>query len=164
MDADYWSRLSENICYDSLFKSYLDFYCGLREKFPAPIDLPMLPENMPYYRGPRVIPPSDTDEPTTDVHHCQSLFSQVMTHNSNGLCHLSVTPVTFGEFNTVTPSDGHALANHEFPCYAQQMLCYRWAVYSLSGGHFVSTISSQSLPLCVTFACNQYDFGRVLFR
>jgi hypothetical protein len=51
-DADYWSRLGADICYDPLFKSYLDFDRGLCEMFPAPVELPMLPENMPYYRGP----------------------------------------------------------------------------------------------------------------
>jgi hypothetical protein len=160
----YWSRLGEDICYDPLFKAYLDFDCGLRETFLAPTNLPMLPENMPYNRGPRVVPPPSADEQTTDVHHCQSLFTQVLTHKSNGLCHLSVNPVTFGEFDTVTPSDGHASTNHEFPCYAQQVLRFSWAVYSFSGGHFASTISSCSLPFCVKLACDQYDFGRTLFR
>ena len=72
---------------------------GLRERFPAPTDLPMLPENMPYYRGPRVVPPPSAEERTTDVNHCQPLFTQALTHESNGLCHLSVNPVTFGEFS-----------------------------------------------------------------
>ena len=40
-NADYWSRLGEDICYDPLFKSYLDFDCGLCKTFPAPVDLPM---------------------------------------------------------------------------------------------------------------------------
>ena len=47
-DADYWSRLGADIRYDPLFKSYLDFDRGLTEMFPAPVELPMLPENMPY--------------------------------------------------------------------------------------------------------------------
>jgi hypothetical protein len=162
--ADYWSPLDEDICYNSLFKSYLDFNRGLRETFPAPVYLPMLPENMPYYRGPRVVPPSPTDKPTADTHHCQSLFSQVLAHDSNGLSHLSVNPVTFGEFSTVTLSDSHSLTNHEFPCYAQQVLCFSWAVYSFGGGHFAPTISTCSLPFCVKLACDQYDFGRALFR
>jgi hypothetical protein len=163
-DAHYWSCLGEDICYDPLFKSYLDFDCGLHETFPAPADLPMLPENMPYYRGPRVVPPSPTDEPTTDTHHCQSRLSQVLVHNSNGLSHLSVNPVTFGEFGTVTPLDSHASTNHEFPCYAQQVLHFSWAVYSFGGGHFAPPISTRSLPLCVKLACDQYNFGHALFR
>ena len=162
-NADYWSRLGEDICYDRLFKSYLDFDHGLHKKYPAPIGLPVIPEKMPYYQGPRVLPPSNTDKQTTNVHHCQSLFSQVMTHNSNGLCHLSIAPVTFGEFDTVTPSDGHASTNHEFPCYVQQVLSFSWAVYSFGGGHFASTISSRSLPFSVKLACDQYNFGRALF-
>jgi hypothetical protein len=124
----------------------------------------MLPENMPYYRGPRVVPPPSADEQTADVNHCQLLFTQVLTHESNGLCHLSVNPITFGEFDTVSPSEGHASTNHEFLCYAQQVLRFSWAVYSFSGGHFASTILSRSLPFCVKLACNQYDFGRALFQ
>ena len=120
----------------------------------------MLPENMPYYRGPRVVPPPSADEQTTDVNHCQSLLTQVLTHSSYGLCHLSVNPVTFGEFDTVTPSNGHASTNHKFPCYAQQVLCFSWAVYSFGGGHLASTIATRSLPFCVKLACDQYDFGR----
>ena len=132
--------------------------------FPAPIDLPILPENMPYYRGPRVIPPlAPTNEPSTNVNYCQSLFTQIVTNNCQDLLHLSVTPVKFGEFDTVTPSTRHAALNHEFPCYAQQILHYSWAVYSFGSGHFPSTISLQSLPFCIKLACNQYDFGRALF-
>ncbi len=163
-DADYWSCLGEDICYDPLFKSYLDFDRGLHETFPAPVNLPMLPENMPYYRGPRVVPPSPTDEPNADNHHCQSLFSQVLTHDSNGLSHLSVNPVTFGKFSTGTPSDSHVSTNHELLCYAQQVLHFSWAIYSFGGGHFASTISTRSLPFCVKLACDQYNFGCALFR
>ena len=90
-------------------------------------------------------------------------MSQVLTHNSNGISHLSVNPVTFGEFDIVTPSDRHVSTNHKFPCYAQQVLHFSWAVYSFGGGHFASTISSWSLPFCVKLACDQYDFGRALF-
>ena len=87
-----------------------------------------------------------------------------MTHNSNGLCHLSVTPVTFGEFDTVTSLDGHASTNHKCPCYVQQVLHYSWAVYSFGGGHFASIILARSLPFCVKLACNQYNSGCALFR
>jgi len=105
--------------------------------FLAPIKLPMLPENMPYYRGQRVIPPlAPTDEPSTNVKYCQSLFTQIATNNCQGLTHLSVTPVKFGEFDTVTPSIGHTALNLEFPCYTQQILGFSWAVYSFGGGHF----------------------------
>ncbi len=37
-------------------------------------------------------------------------------------------------------------------------------MYSFGGGHFLSTISSRNLPFHVTLACDQYDYGRALFR
>ncbi len=49
VDADYWSQLGADICFDPLFKSYLNFNRGLHKKFPAPTSLPIKPENMPYY-------------------------------------------------------------------------------------------------------------------
>jgi hypothetical protein len=55
IDANYWLRLGADICFDWLFKSYLNFDQGLRCQFSAPITLPMKPENMPYYQGPRIM-------------------------------------------------------------------------------------------------------------
>jgi hypothetical protein len=52
VDADYWSRLGANIDFDPLFRDYLDYMAKLRKSHPAPTDLPMHPENMPYYSGP----------------------------------------------------------------------------------------------------------------
>ncbi len=87
----------------------------------------MLPENMLYYRGPRVIPPlASTNAPSTNVNYCQSLFTQIATNDCHGLSHLSVTPVKFGEFDTVSPSTRHAALNHEFLCYVQQIMRYSW--------------------------------------
>ncbi len=54
VDADYWSRLGANIDFDPLFHDYLDYTAKLRKSNPAPMDLPMHLENMPYYRGPQV--------------------------------------------------------------------------------------------------------------
>ena len=155
-DADYWSRFGVNIFYDPLFKSCLDFDRGLREKFPEPIKLPLFPENMPYYRGPHVIPPSDTAKPVNDVHHSQSLQppSQRLT---------AMAFPKFGDIGTLAPSDGHASTNHKFPCYSQQVLRHSWAVYSFGGGHFASTISSRCLTFCVKLAWDQCEFGCALF-
>ena len=155
-DADYWSRFGVNIFYDPLFKSCLDFDRGLREKFPEPIKFPLFPENMPYYRGPHVIPPSDTAKPVNDVHHCQSLQppSQRLT---------AMAFPKFGDIGTLASSDGHASTNHKFPCYSQQVLRHSWAVFSFGGGHFTSTISSRCLTFCVKLAWDQCDFGCTLF-
>jgi hypothetical protein len=150
-DADYWSRLGVDICYVPLFKSCLDFDRGLREKFPEPIKLPLFPENMLHYRGPHVIPPSDTAKPVNDVHHCKSLQppSQRLT---------AMAFPKFGDIGTLAPSDGHASTNHKFTCYSQQVLHHSWAVYSVGGGHFASTISSRCLTFCVKLAWDQCDF------
>ena len=52
VDADYWSWLGVDIEFDPLFHEYLEYTRQIRHSNPAPIDLPMHPENMPYYRGP----------------------------------------------------------------------------------------------------------------
>jgi hypothetical protein len=54
VDANYWSRLDADLCYDPSFRSYLHLVESLRAKNPAPTEIPMLPEHMPYYRGPRI--------------------------------------------------------------------------------------------------------------
>jgi hypothetical protein len=46
-----------------------------------------------------------------------------------------------------------ALHNYEFPCYAQQ-----------EGGHFASTVQSQSLPFHVRLAYDPYESGQSLFQ
>ena len=53
IDADYWSRLGVDLFFDPLFRKYLELGSTMRKSKPAPVDLPMRPENMPYYRGPR---------------------------------------------------------------------------------------------------------------
>ena len=102
----------------------------------------MQPENMPYYRGPRVTTPPDDTVDTTDATHCQAIASALLINNCCGLCHLSNVPVKFGDFEKTTPQTTRALHNDEFPCYAQQVLQFSWAVYSFHGGHFASTVQS----------------------
>jgi hypothetical protein len=92
-DANYWSRLGKDPCFDPLFKAYLDLTRSLCRENPPPSALPMQPENMPYYCGPRItMPPADTDD-TTNAAHCQVIYSSVMTNNCFGLCLLSHVPV-----------------------------------------------------------------------
>ena len=173
-NADYWSRLGADICFDPLFKSYLDFDRGLQQQFPAPTSLPMKPENMPYYQGPRVTTKTDSAEsdnpsttpPTDTAHksHCQFVITAMTKHNCHGLSHLSNVPVHFGNFDRVTPISSHTTSNHEIPTNADRLLHFNWAVYSFGGGHFVSTVSSRNLPFQITLTCDQYECGRALFR
>jgi hypothetical protein len=119
-NADYWSHLGADLCFDPLFKTYLDLTRTLRNENPPPSSFPMKPENMPYYRGPRVITPNDSNT-SSDASHCQTIVSRVLVDNCHGLCHLSNIPVKFGNFGRVTPSTSRSLHNDKFPCYALQV-------------------------------------------
>jgi hypothetical protein len=158
-DADYWSRLGADLCFDPLFKKYLELTRSLRIENPPPTSLPMQPENMPYYRGPRVTTPPDDTADTTDAAHCQAIASALLIDDCRGLCHLSNVPVKFGDFEKATPQTARALHNDEFPCYAQQVLQFSWAVYSFHGGHFASTVQSRNLPFQVRLACDPSESG-----
>jgi hypothetical protein len=46
MDADYWSRFGADLCFNPLFKTYLDLNQSLCLESPAPSSFPMKPENM----------------------------------------------------------------------------------------------------------------------
>ncbi len=163
MDADYWSHLGTNLCFDPLFKTYLIITRMLCIKNPPPTSFLMKPKNMPYYHRPRVIQPNTTDT-HSNANHSQAIILMVMVDNCHGLCHLSNIPVKFDNFGGVTPSTSRSLHNNEFPCYALQVLRFSWAVYSFQGGHFASTIQSQNLPFHVKMACNPYELGRSLFQ
>jgi hypothetical protein len=162
-NADFWLCLGADLCFDPLFKTYLDLTRTVRNDNPPPSSFSMKPENMPYYRGPRVITPSDSDT-SSNANHCQTIVSMVLINNCHRLCHLSNIPVKFGDFGRVTPSTSRSLNNIEFPCHALQILQFSWAVHLFQGGHFASTTQTQNLPFHVTLACNPFKSGRSLFQ
>ena len=49
----------------------------MRQSNPAPTDLPMRPENMPYYRSPGIQKPSPEVD-TADTHYIQGLLSELI--------------------------------------------------------------------------------------
>ncbi len=163
VDADYWSHLGANLCFNPLFKKYLELNKSLRSTNPAPSNLPMLPEYMPYYRGPRTMPIQLPPDPSDDA-HCQTIISTLLVDNCHGLCHLSNNPIHFGKFEKAIPSLAHYANNNKIPCYAQQILQFSWAVDSFHGGHFALTIQSHNLPFHVKLACDPYESGRSLFQ
>jgi len=136
VDADYWSRLGEDICFDPHFRAYLRFDQSLRASSPAPKELHMLPENMPYYRGPRITSPADSSHQEADTAFCECLQTSITSGVNAGMSHLSHVPVRFGDFDTFTPASAHASTNHDIPCLVQQVMRFGWAVYSFGGGHF----------------------------
>jgi hypothetical protein len=121
-NADYWLRLGEDICFNPHFREYLQFDRSLCAEFPAPTALPMLPQNMPYYRGPCIPSQNGSSVQDADAAYCQALISTITSSKGIGLTHLSHISVRIGDFNTVTPADAHVSANQEITSLAQQIL------------------------------------------
>ncbi len=145
MDADYWSRLGVDIIYDPLLRNYMAYTLKTRAAHPPPMELPMRPENMPYYSGPRIVQPTPPTAPSADALHIQSLLTNILLSNGLGNTALSNVPVQFGTFDGNFPghrTEARALLNSEFACYACQCLQFNGAVYSFSNGHFCSLILS----------------------
>ncbi len=163
--ADYWSRLGANINFDPFFRDYLDYTAKLRKSHPAPMDIPMRPENMPYYRGLQIQPVTKTSNAANAL-HIQSLLTDIIILSCTGQAFLSNIPVLFGHASSPscrTTTQPCALLNSEFASYAFQAMSFCWAVYSFSNGHFSSTIQSQNLPFHISLACNPLEAGRSLF-
>jgi hypothetical protein len=166
VDANYWLHLGVELEFNPLLRNYLAYALQRCNSNPPPTNLPMRPENMPYYRGPRIQEPSGMTVPA-NVLHIQSLVTDIVSSNGNGHTHLSNVPVRFGKFDGVSPKPkqvARTLLNSEFASYAQQAQQFDWAVYSFSNGHFLSTIQSHNLPFHICLACNPYELGRSFFH
>ncbi len=107
VDADYWSRLDADLCYDPSFRQYLHLVHDLRTKHPPPASLPMRDENMPYYRGPRIPVehcPHGTSTDDSDGRGIDStataLATHIVTSDGMGPTSLGIHPVRFGQFPT----------------------------------------------------------------
>jgi hypothetical protein len=166
IDADYWSRLGADLNFDPLYHKYLELTRQTRKLHPAPTDLPMRPENMPYYRGPQ-IPKASSDIDKSDMLHIQSLFSELIVSEGGGHNTLSNRPVRFDQNQTSQPETcfkALSLLNLEFAQYAHETTNYDWAVFSFSNGHFSSTIETRNLPFTIRLACDTNKQGQSLFH
>ncbi len=128
-------------------------------------DLPILPKNMPYYRGLgfKVNPPT----PATDNDdHQKSLAYSVLCSHSVGSTHVSNHPVQFGIFDTPLPiNSGHCVwYNNKFPAYVLSVSQFNWVFYSFNSGHFSSLISTRNLPFNVTLACDPFACRQALME
>ena len=163
VDADYWSRLGADLCYDPLMRKYLTLMHGFSKQNPSPTRLPMFPQNMPYFRGPRVqskkrVTFRDDVKGGSDIENDPSV---------NGI---SIIPVTFcsqpaapTENPTSMPPPERVLYNADIPSLAYLILRYRWAVYCFNTGHFISSIATLNLPYEIILACDPFAHGRSLF-
>ncbi len=166
VDANYWLRLGVDLDFDPLLHGYLVYALECRQSNPPPTELPMRPENMPYYHGPQIQEPSETAA-SANALHIQSFISNIVSSFSCGHTHLSNVPICFGEFNGAHPRPRQAARtpfNLEFSSYALQAQQFDWAVYSFSNGHFLSTILSHNLSFNICLACNPYELGQALFQ
>ena len=167
VDADYWSRLDADLCYDPSFRQYLRITSDLRRAHPPPVELPMKPEHMPYYRGPRIPVehcPSgtSTDDTPVDI-DANALLTTIVTQGDCGPTSLSIHPFHVGTFHTVPPPQTRRNYNAEFPALAYRATMFSWAVYGFNSGHFISTIERRNLPFRIVLGCDPFEYGRSLF-
>ncbi len=101
VDADYWSRLNANLCYNPTFCEYLQFVSSFCVTHPPPTAIPMQPENMPYYHGPRIRHPDDLEDANADV-AAESLLTMIVAEERYIPPCLANYPVRFGEFTPPT--------------------------------------------------------------
>ena len=146
VDADYWSQLNANICYDPTFRKYLRFVSSFCASHPPPTDLPMQPANMPYYWGPCIRHPANLGEPTVDD-AANTLLTTIVTQDRISQPCLANYPIQFGNFPSHNDTSIHPMYNSEFPALAFHVAHFKWAMYLFNSGHFVSMINMCKSPI-----------------
>jgi hypothetical protein len=164
MDADYWSRLVVDLCFDPLLKTYIKQVHSFRQRSPPPTALPPSPENMPYFRCPR-LPKEATNAANLPpgVHILMSINGEPRL----GFQNLLNYAVHFGTY--AGPRTGHAhtarpLYNLDITVAASILLKFDWAVYGFNGGHFSLMITELGMPFNIVLACDPYANGWALFK
>ncbi len=167
VNADYWSHLGTDIEFNPLFQDYLQYTMEPQKLHAPPMDLPMHPENMPYYRSPRIRPQPPSNDNTESL-YIQSLLTDIVTSSFNKNTYLTNILVRFGHVHLAddTPTiRTWELLNSKLASYAFQAMYFNWAVYSFSKGHFSSTVQSHNLlSIHVSLACNTTESGCALFQ
>jgi hypothetical protein len=138
-DADYFSWLGANLCFNHLLKGYVHQAHALCCCSPVPTNMPIAPEFQLYLRGPRINSPQSQPPPQGLAMH-----ANVATIPATpGLQHLHNWPVSFGCFPQSLESDDvapHCLYNCKLTQAASMLAHFNWAVYGLNSRHFLSTI------------------------
>jgi len=163
VDANYWSWLDSDLCYDLSFREYLHIVSDLRRAHPPLTDLPMKPENMPYYRGPRIPIEhcqlgTSTDEVDVDV-NATALMTTILTQGDIGHTNLSIHPFQVGTFNSMPLGSLRTNYNADIPALAYRATTFSWALYGFNSGHFASTVEKRNLPIQVVLACDPFEYG-----
>ena len=134
VDADYWSRLDSDLCYDPSFKKYLHLVAEFQKSHPAPSELPMKEEHMPYYRGripaDHCQPGTSIDEDANDTHVdkvATAMILLIITQGNEGCTPLCIRPAEFGIFgNTNATTATWSLYNSDVPALAYRASHFMW--------------------------------------
>jgi hypothetical protein len=170
---DCFSRLGANLCYDPLLRDYIEQVNALRQKNPSLSELPMEPENMPYFRGPRVNTPSHYAaalNPLADASKKHPSALQILDAAQNlkcGLQHLSNWPVSFGLFTSTaraTATGTRSLYNSDLTAAASMFARFDWEIYGFNSGHFVSSVMERGIQINVVLSSNPFANERALFK
>lgn len=169
VDADYFSYLGKDLCFDPLLLTYARHFQTLRRSHPVADSLPMRPENMPGYRGPRIkqqdaaYPPAEAVNTLVD-YATTTLLSTILFDDSNGHDCLENIPVKFGYWSQdsqpSSSSGAVSLYNSDLPVAAYQIARSTWAIHGYNCGHFMSSIQSRSLPFDIVLASDPTPQGR----
>jgi hypothetical protein len=171
-NVDYFSRLGANLCYDPLLCDYIKQVNALRQKNPSPSELPMEPENMPYFRGPRVNTPSHYAaalDPQADASKKYPSALQILDAAQSlkcGLQHLSNWPVSFGLFTSAaraTATGTKSLYNSDITAAASMRARFDWEIYGFNSGHFVS-VMERGIQINVVLSSDPFANKRALFK
>ena len=141
-DADYFSHLGSDLCYNPLLRDYIQRIDAIKQDHPSPSALPIEPQHMPYYRGPRL--PKFVPDTVSRV-------ATTLAPTHTGSQHLANWPISFG-FSAI-PSSPDLLLSH-----------FDWAVYGFNSGHFVHTIRDRGLPFRIVLAADPFSHGRALLH
>ena len=169
VDADYWSRLGEDMCFDPLLRDYIQRAIAIRKDNEPTEQLPMLPENMPGFRGRRTLPSTTPSSQSSTCHisdvEAHSVAAAILAEDCQGHVMLEHMPVSFGVFSSqADPPQPLNLHNHDYVLAAQFLAQYKLAVYGFNNGHFASSIQQRNIPFKVVLAADHTSEGRALLQ
>jgi hypothetical protein len=156
-DADYFSRLGSDLCYDPLLCDYIQRIDAIKQDHPSPSALPIEPQHMPYYRGPRL---------PKFVPDTVSCVATTLAPTHTGSQHLANWPISFG-FSAIPSSPDlpvKSFYNSDLSTTAGLLSHFDWAVYGFNSGHFVHTICDRGLPFHIVLAADPFSHGRALLH
>jgi hypothetical protein len=120
--------------------------------------LPMEPQNMPYYCGPRLpkVPPPTTVSAT--ITHADPIVP--------GFQHLANWPFSFGFGTCLVDSSRNVLSlyNSDLTTMAGMLSHFDWAVYGFNSGHLLHTIRDMGIAFWIVVAADPFAYGCALFR